>query len=146
MSTLQSQLEHAVRIRSGKLTISDTCVNVSFRNGSFIMTPCYNTLDQNLAECLQFTNECGRVGGVFPVERPSISNFGEIVGKVIKLRDAQEEGYEMGCLISAEFTPAPDERELDTLLEGYGLTVDSYYEELSRRVKTGYRLHCLLRR
>lgn len=37
-----------------------------------------------------------------------ITNLGQILGEMKKRIDSSEESYEMGCLISSEFTPAPD--------------------------------------
>ena len=57
-----------------------------------------------------------------------------IFKKAVYQIDAEIEGYEMDCLISAEFTPAPDNHSVFTTIERLctqtGITIKKYYEWL----------------
>lgn len=145
IEALKAELKRMVEMRGGKMDIIDTCVNVHFRCGNMMLTPTYNTLEHNLQDCIRFTKEYGRVGTIWPVERPLTDNFGKIAGKVMKLKRDQAEAHEMNSLISSEFTSCRDDVEMSDLLMDFGMTPEDYNEELTRRCKVGYRLHCMLR-
>ncbi len=52
-------------------------------------------------------------------------------------------GYEMGCLISAEFTPAPDYKTpILELFEKNGWDFEKYQQSLNPEMS--YELHCMM--
>ena len=55
---------------------------------------------------------------------------------------ATQLGYEMDCLISAEFTPAPDYlwavQQVEKLLARYGATLDEYMAWLTEMTERSY--------
>ena len=57
----------------------------------------------------------------------------ELIKKIFAIIDAENESYDMGCLISAEFTPGPDYKE------AYKLVEESKYEikDINNHVKFG---------
>lgn len=135
--------------RNAKLTFSEdsTCVNASIPNGSFICTSCEYTLEDNLAQVIDFLRH-SHIGSACAVKRPAITNLGEITGKVMKMHEASAYADEMNSLISSEFSPDTSEQdyaEIVEMLAGFGLTVQQYHDELSSRITMNYNRHCQYR-
>lgn len=144
-------LLHYAKRRNAKVTWSEdsTSVNVSMPNGSFICTSCEYSLADNLNCCIDFIRRT-RVGGVWPVAKPRFSNFGEIVGKIRRIIEADDYASEMDSMFDGgEFSgPAHAralENEIDECLAKYGMDRAMYNEELSARVQMNYTRHCLYR-
>jgi hypothetical protein len=157
LAAAMEELNKEVTCRHGEVTVSGTCVNVHLPNGTMMLTPCYETQLHNALDCLEFVQTC-RIGQIWPVCRPAISNLGEIATAV---RIVNQKFNQLRSDISEDLDAfrAPgecwnnafngfDEGFEDAIriaLAAYDLTPEEYNDELSRRITMNYKRHCTIR-
>lgn len=82
-----------------------------------------------------------RIGCVYPVKRPAVSNLGQIAGELIRLRSRYELGQEMSDLVDGgEFGNvwSDFDDKVEKLLASHGLSHEQYNDEVSARIRMNY--------